>query len=158
MYFRFFSRHVQFDSGFHVMTLNEISWDRPKITCGFTMSLVVRLKKTRLILREDYLILLLCLGCPGLRWMFSEPDLFQKVWLFHLRLGIWKCPPFWCVNTSFALSLRAWSSDASSPPILCLQPSCLLSMFFPRTAHVQEIYLARLWDRIDAVSTGLEQR
>ena len=30
------------------------------------MSLDVRLKKTRLILLEDYLVLLLCLGYPGL--------------------------------------------------------------------------------------------
>ena len=45
------------------------------------MSLVVGLKKTRLILLEDYLVLLLslgCLGCPGFKWMFSDPDLLQK--------------------------------------------------------------------------------
>ena len=43
------------------------------------MSLEVGLKKTRLILLEDFLVLLLCLGCPGLRWMFSDPDLLHKV-------------------------------------------------------------------------------
>ena len=37
------------------------------------MSLEVGLKKTRLILPEDFLVLLLGLGDPGLRWMFSEP-------------------------------------------------------------------------------------
>ena len=42
------------------------------------MSLDVGLKKTRLILLDDYLVLLLCLGCPGLEWMFSDPDLLQK--------------------------------------------------------------------------------
>ena len=43
------------------------------------MSLEMGLKKARLILLEDYLVLLLGLGDPGLRWMFSEPDLFQRV-------------------------------------------------------------------------------
>ena len=42
------------------------------------MNLSVRLKKTLLVLLEDYLALLLCKGCPGLRWMFSDPDLLQK--------------------------------------------------------------------------------
>ena len=42
--------------------------------------------KTRLILLEDLLVVLLGLGCPGLRWMFSELDLLQLIMpLFHLR-------------------------------------------------------------------------
>ena len=52
------------------------------------MSLYVGLKKIRLILLEDFVVLLLGLGDPGLRWMFSEPDLLKRVVLFHLRLGI----------------------------------------------------------------------
>ena len=51
------------------------------------MSLEVGMKKIRLILLEDYIVLLLGLGDPGLRWMFSEPDLLQNVSLFYLRLG-----------------------------------------------------------------------
>ena len=31
----FFYRHVQFDSGFHVLTVNRISWDRPEIIFSF---------------------------------------------------------------------------------------------------------------------------
>ena len=38
------------------------------------MSLEVGLKKIRLIHLEDFLVLLLGLDDPGLRWMFSEPD------------------------------------------------------------------------------------
>ena len=38
------------------------------------MSPDVSLKNTLLILLEDYLVL----GCPGLRWMFSDPDLLQQ--------------------------------------------------------------------------------
>ena len=44
-------------------------------------------KKTRLILLKEYLVLLLCLGDPELRCMFSDPNLLQKFLLFHLRLG-----------------------------------------------------------------------
>ena len=43
------------------------------------MSREVVSKKTRLILLEDYLVLLLDPDDPGLRWMFSDPDLLQKV-------------------------------------------------------------------------------
>ena len=42
------------------------------------MSLEVGLKKIHLILLEDYPVLLLGLGYPGLRWMFSEPDLTRR--------------------------------------------------------------------------------
>ena len=42
------------------------------------MSLEVGLKKIRLILLEDVLVLLLGLGDPGLRWVFTEPDLPQR--------------------------------------------------------------------------------
>ena len=42
------------------------------------MSLVLRLKKTLLTLLEDYLVLILCLDCPRLRRMFSDPDLLQN--------------------------------------------------------------------------------
>ena len=52
------------------------------------MSLEEVLKKIRLILLENYLVLLLALGAPGLKWMFSEPDLLHRAVQFHLRLGI----------------------------------------------------------------------
>ena len=92
------------------------------------MSLVVGLKKTRLILVEDYLVLLLCLGCPGLRWMFSDPHLLQKFWLFHLRLGIW----IFHLSLAITLSLhwafgRGVQMRPSAPILQCLRPKCLLS-------------------------------
>ena len=34
---------------------------------------------TRLIILEDFFVLLLSLGCPGLGWMFSEPDLTRII-------------------------------------------------------------------------------
>ena len=45
------------------------------------MSLEV-LVKTRLILLDDFLVLLFGLGGPGLMWMISEPALSQRVTLF----------------------------------------------------------------------------
>ena len=120
----FFSRHVQFDSGFHVMTVNKVSWEQPEVISSFRiiscwvilifnnkkMIVDVGWKKTRLILQEEFLVLLLGLGDPGLRWMFSNADPLQKFWLFHLRSGKWI---FHLSLASFALSLRPWSSDAS---------------------------------------------
>ena len=65
----FFSRHVQFDSGLHVMTVKKVAWNGPEFTSSFhhhtTTSLEVGLKKIRLIFLEDFLVLLLALGDPG---------------------------------------------------------------------------------------------
>ena len=60
--------------------------------------------------------------------------------------------PFIGVNTSFALSLRAWSSDTS----ICSNSSmsAISTSLFqipPHTTHNQGIYLARLYDQIDVV-------
>ena len=48
---------------------------------------LVGLKKMRLVLLQDFLVLLLGVGDTGSRWMFSEPNLLQRVLPFHLRLG-----------------------------------------------------------------------
>ena len=75
------------------------------------MSLVV---EARLILLEDVHVLLLAQGCPRLRWMFSEPDLLQIVYFSICDLEfLKKVHHFGSVNTSFAMSLFAWTSDAS---------------------------------------------
>ena len=77
---------VQRDDG-HCSSLNRTQ-NRFLLRHHPAMSLEMRLKKTRPILPEDFLVLLLGLGGPGFRWMFSEPDLFQMVRLFHLRPGM----------------------------------------------------------------------
>ena len=100
------------------MTVNEISYDRPKnhiwLHHHTMMSLVLRLKKTLLILLEDYLALFLCLDNPGSRWMdvlrFSASP---KILTVPSATGNMKLSPFIGVNTSFALSLRAWRSATS---------------------------------------------
>ena len=52
------------------------------------MSLEVVEVETVLILQENIFDLLLELGDPVSRWMFSVPDLLQKVFFVHLRLEI----------------------------------------------------------------------
>ena len=84
------------------------------------MILEVGLKK---IPSEGVLVLLLGLGDPGLRWMFSA---LQIAWLFHLRRWIW----------------IFHHSRPSLPIPQCLRPRCLLSRFPPRATHIQGIYLA----------------
>ena len=50
------------------------------------MSLEVVKVETLLILQENPFDLLLELGGPVSRWMFSDPDLLQQILFVHLRL------------------------------------------------------------------------
>ena len=74
------------------------------------MSLEVGLKKIRLILLEDYLVLLLGLGDPRFKWMFSELDLLRELyrfigdWEYKLFTARW-CEHFLCIE-SFSLDFR----------------------------------------------------
>ena len=99
----FFSRHVQFDSGFHVMTVNKIAWNGPEIISSFTNIQRWVLKwgwrKTRLILLEDYLVLLVGLGCPRLRWMFSRSSSSPEIMTVPSAIGNMKVSPFIGVDT-----------------------------------------------------------
>ena len=79
-------------------------------------------KRVRLILLEELLVLLLCLGCPGLRWTLSDPDILKEFWLFHLRLGKWN------YHLSLALTLplhwafgRGFQIRPSAPILQCLR-------------------------------------
>ena len=107
------------------------------------MSLDVGLKKTRLTLLEDYLVLLLCLGYPGLRWMFSDLDLLQEFWLFHLRLGIRIFHLSLASTLPFALSLRAWSSDASISSISSMSATVMSP--FQILSRIQDITEECTW-------------
>ena len=70
------------------------------------------MKRTRLILLEIYLVLLLSLGCPGLRWIYSQILISSRK--FDCSICNWemKISPFIGDYTSFASSLRAWISDS----------------------------------------------
>ena len=111
----------------------------------------MELEKTRLILLEDYLVLLHGLGCPGLKRMFSVPDLLQKVWLFHLRLGIWDFHPSWSLTLPLHWSFFPGVQMRPSPPVLhCLGQIWFLSRFSPRATHIQRKHLATRQSRINA--------
>ena len=124
------------------------------------VSLVVLLVGTRLILQEGLLELLLVLGGPLSRWMFSEPDLLQIASLIHLRLGIqffhqfWarSLPSHWVSKRGFLmrpfLSNSSMSATIRSP----------FQIPLPRTIHIGGIFLAILSSRTGGVSIGLLQK
>ena len=78
--------------GSNVMTVNMIAWNGPEIIFGFTIIqrqvLTSGLKKTLLILLEEFLVPLLFPDAPVLSGMFSDAVLIQRFYPFHLRLGI----------------------------------------------------------------------
>ena len=74
------------------MPLNKVSWHGPKSHLSLhrhpeTSREVV--EETLLILQENPFDFLLELGVPVSRWVFSIPDLLQKVWFIHLWLENW---------------------------------------------------------------------
>ena len=108
------------------------------------MSLVVGSKKILLILSEECVVLLLCLGCPGLRnFDRSICDWEYEIVTFHWRQH------FLCI-------------EPSGVEFRCVH----LLQFFnvcdhnvtPRLMHNREICLARLLSRTDEVSIGLSQK
>ena len=110
----FFSRHVQFDSEFHVMALNEISCKRPEVIFSF------RIIQRWLFLKWDSSDFPWRISCSSpCCWRFRVTvDVLRrcslpKIWTVPSATGHMKFPLLCSVNTSFALSHRAWTSDAS---------------------------------------------
>ena len=119
---------------------------------------VVLEKRVRLLLLEEFLVLLLGLGDPWLRWMFSDADLIRI--FFNCSICYW-----WNCHLSLAFTLplhwafgRGFQMRPSAPILQCLRPKCLLSRFTPHTTHNRGTFQVRLSDRIGGVSTGLEQK
>ena len=79
---------------------------------------------------------------------FSKPSAIRKM----------KISPFFGVLTSFALSLRAWISEASKFSSSCLRPKCLLSKFLQHTMHTQGIFHVKLSYHIDGALAGLSPK
>ena len=80
----FFFRHVQFDSWYNVVTINEFSCDRPQVIFslphhhGLSLLEVGLENVIHLIFLEEFLVLLFIPDDPGLRWMFSDAVLSQR--------------------------------------------------------------------------------
>ena len=78
------------DSWFNLMKVNEVPWNETEEVSSFTV-IKKWLKKLRLglVLLEDLHVPGLVQDDHVLQWMFSEPDLYQIILLFHLRL-VWE--------------------------------------------------------------------
>ena len=140
---------VQFDSRFNVVTEEKVPWDGKEIIPSITIipRWVSMWGWRRPVWFASKIILFSSsdLGCPGLKWMLSDPDLLHQFWMFHLRLVMWN----FHLSLAFSLPLhwvtwhfRCVHLSRFSPQ--CLRPQCLLSRFSTRTKHNRRIVLKRL--------------
>ena len=83
----------------------------------------------------------------------SSPEFFTV----PSATGNFKLSPFIGVDTSSALSLLAWSSDASISSNSSMS-AISMSRFLPHTIHNRGTYLARLLNQIDVISMCPSQR
>ena len=112
------------------MAVNEVSFHGPKVIYRFTgiWKWVFRWWKRPFWFSKKIYVTFTS------NWMFpyqggcSQTLFLPKIFLFHLRLGNMKFPLLCSVNTSFALSLLAWSSDAPSPQFFNV---CFHNVSFP---------------------------
>ena len=122
----FISRHVQFDSWYNVMTINEFSFDRPEVIFSFPALSLLEVGLENLIhltFLEEFLLLRLFPDDPGLRWMFPDAVLTHRFWLFHLRLGKWSFHFFTAITLALHwVSLRGFLLRPSPSILQCLWP------------------------------------
>ena len=81
---------------------------------------------------QEFLVLRFVPYGPSLRWMFSDAALSQKILTVPCAAGNMNFPLFG-VNTSFALSLLVWSSDATISS-KCSMSATKISLFEFRSA------------------------
>ena len=148
------------------MTMNEVSRNRPEIISCFnhhraSSRLEVGLENViQLTFLQEFPFLLLVPGRSRIKVDVLRRRSLPKMLTVPSATENMKLPLLCGVNTSFALSLRAWSSDAS-----------ISSNFFnvcdhndsfpdsnPHTRHNRGFYLGRLLVQTDAVWIGLSQK
>ena len=73
--------HVQFDPRFNVSDDNcsSLKWTQNHFLLHHHLAMSLQVEETLLIVEENLRDLLLELGVPVSRWMFSVPDLLQQV-------------------------------------------------------------------------------
>ena len=156
----FFFRHVQLDSEYNVMTINELSCDRPEVIFWLPHHLAWSHREDgvenpiRLTFLQEFLVLLLVPDAPGLRWMFWDAVLLPESLTVPFATGKMKFPLLCGVNTPFALSLRAWSSDASISSNSSM--SAIISVSCPDSHRAQCI--AGKFTRQDFCSKRMQSR
>ena len=106
------------------------------------MSLEVGLKKIRLILLEDYLVLLLGLGDPRFKWMFSELDLLRKVYRF---ICDWEYKFFTARGCELFLCIESFSVDFRYVHLFRFLNVRDQDVSFPDSSRVQRISKENTW-------------
>ena len=96
------------------MTIDEVTLDRPKVSTTFSVICrFCRLGLFRFALTFSTEISTPLQVVPALEWVRRIRSLFLTTFLFHRRMGKRNSSSFWLINTSFALILRWYISDAS---------------------------------------------
>ena len=114
----FFSRHVLFDLVYNVMTINEFSCDRPEVIFSFLIITGWVFLKMGWVYHSSELPSNISGSSPRSGWFRVKVVVLRrcsppKILTVPSATGKMKFPLLCGVNTSFALGLRAWSSDAS---------------------------------------------
>ena len=119
----FFSRHVQFDSGYNVMTTNEFSCDRPEVILSFLI--IAR----RVVLKLGWRISFIWLSLKNFLFFSSFRSLPSKGGCsqtrFHLLQGIGSFHFFaaWTLSL-LCVFVRGVQMCPSPPTLPCLRPAC----------------------------------
>ena len=152
----FFFRHVELNTRFNVMTINEVTLNRPEVFPGFSVIFCFcRLKPFRFALKFSTEIFTSLQVVPT--FGFSDSVVSSKQ--VCCSICDWEYKNILCgVDTSFALSLRAWISDASRFSISSM-PAITMSPFqiplSPRSTHNRGIFHVKLSYQNGGASTGL---
>ena len=100
------------------------------------LSLEVVEVETLLILQENLFDLLLELGDPVSRWIFSVPDLHQQILFVHLRLEIW----FFLLGVKYYfLCIESFCVDFRCVHLLQLLNVCNHYITLPNSPRVQSV-------------------
>ena len=106
--------------------------------------------ETLLILLENIFVLLLELGGPVSKWMFSVPDLLQRILFVHLRWE-YECSIFF--GKYYFLCIESFCIDFQCVHLLQLLNVCnqyvTPSKFHPRTMRIRGTIQGRLSNQID---------
>ena len=84
----FFLRHIELNSRFIVMTIDEVPLNRPKVGTGFSgICWFCRLRLSRFTLKFSTLNLRSSQVVPASEWILGNRSFFLTIFLYHLRSG-----------------------------------------------------------------------
>ena len=156
----FFLRHAELNSKFIVMTIDEVTFDRPEVGTGFSVICwFCRLRLSRFTLKFSAEIFSLLTVDSRLR-VFSE--FVVSPWQFCCT--IWHREYEFIFLCCYQYFLSRWFSEdkylmgPTFPHIPELLSEHLLSEFSPRLAHSQERFLVILSFQIDVFLLGLLEK